>query len=315
MTTRRPGRVSMFDMSSFFGLPPAKRQKKETKKKKTANNWFEECTVDQLKQLCKAATLPVSGTKPQLVNRLLINDNTSQYVDESAAYLKDQCRKKGLKVGGKKIDFVLRLLQDQFSAQTGIEPPRAQGTFDPETGKFQPKQRAKSMKLPDPTKLSERMQKKAYPPNEVKYKWSNCTSKYHCSRCVKLTLELMQKEIIDKELFERGQAKLAWQVVKELIRWWIYPQGDTSGPTNFREHVRGTGRCDFELKHDLYPKLVQFLEKTTPEDRKLLEEWGIRKLLWDLHKHARNYCVDDPTFQEALNKYTPNKKTETIIAS
>jgi hypothetical protein len=55
----------MFDVSSFFGPPAAKRQKKETKKKKRANNWFEECTVDQLKQLCKAATIPVFGTKPR----------------------------------------------------------------------------------------------------------------------------------------------------------------------------------------------------------------------------------------------------------
>jgi hypothetical protein len=336
-------------------VPPPKRQKKS--KKPSPKNWFEKCTVEELKQLCKAAVLPVSGTKPVLVDRLLTTDLTKRFAYEYARErfswkdwendfgyfsgseeplmavnnhrkektykgarrpdgvatqsLKNECREKGLVVSGKRFDFVLRLLQYETSAQTGVEPKKALGsTFNPETGKFQPKQRAKSMKLPDPAKLSERMRRKAYPPEEVKDKWSNDTSKYHCSRCVDLTVDIIQKEIIDKNLFERGEEKLAWQVVIDLIRWWIYPNGDSTRGTNLFEHVRGMGRCSSELKYELYPKLIDFLKKTTTTTTTTnamnnLEEWGVGQLLRDLHKHARSYSVDDASFGQAVKKYVP----------
>jgi hypothetical protein len=139
----------------------------------------------------------------------------------STEQLKSECRNKGLVVGGKRFDLVLRLLQHETAAQTGIEPKKAQGTFDDTTGEFKPKPRAKCMKLPDPVKLGERMKKKAYPTEKEQSKWGNNKFKYHASSCIMLCNELLQKEVVEKDLFSRGEEELVWQVVLELILYWM----------------------------------------------------------------------------------------------
>jgi hypothetical protein len=46
------------------------RPRKKMKKSKP-DNWFETCTVDELKQLCKASLVRISGNKAAVVERLL----------------------------------------------------------------------------------------------------------------------------------------------------------------------------------------------------------------------------------------------------
>jgi hypothetical protein len=65
-----------------FGQPPRKKQKKSKPK---ATSWFEKVTVEELKQLCKASLLPVSGTKAALIERLSTADRTSRFTYEYAA--------------------------------------------------------------------------------------------------------------------------------------------------------------------------------------------------------------------------------------
>jgi hypothetical protein len=284
--------------------PPRKKQK--TSKKAKAANWFEKCTVDQLKQLCKASLLQVSGSKPKLVERLIQGDISSRFENggDGTESLKSECREKGLVVSGTLFELILRLLTNETCSQTGVEPKKAQGTFDPESGKFQPKVRAKSMKLPDPEKLSERMHKKAYPPQKVMWSWSNWTSKQHCYRCMSLTTELLQKEVIDKNLFERGEEELAWQVVTELVRWWLYTNGEIGrrgGP------VRGMGYCSSEVSelNEIHLKFV----KQTKEKEKLVE-WGVERLLRDLHAEAGDYGANEEGFSQKLDQCFLEKDNE-----
>lgn len=237
------------------------------------------------------------------------NEDGARHRDDSSnETLKEDLRSKGLVVGGSRFDLVLRLLQHETSEKTGVEPKKAAGTFD-ESGKFLPKLRAKSMKLPDPAKLSERMRKTARPADEVQWKWSSTKIKYHCDRCVKLTAEIIQKEIIDKELFDRGEEQLAWTVVINLIRWFIYPDGDMSAGRAFTYQYCPPGMGRTDIKDDLYPQLIKLLESTTA-DKSKLEEWKVGRLLRDLNKQARAYSIEDGAFEYALKKYVPATSDE-----
>jgi hypothetical protein len=296
-------------------LPAAKRRKTANKQNKPSN-WFEKCTADQLKKLCKAALVPVSGTKAALVERLLTAELTRKFSHQHGVRrlddicnetLKEDLRSKGLVVSGPRFDLVLRLFQHETSDKTGAEPKKAAGIFD-ETGKFQPKSRAKSMKLPDPAKLSERMRKTARPPDEVQWKWSDTKIKYHCDRCVKLAADIIQKEIIDKELFDRGEEQLAWTIVVNLIRWFIYPDGDMSAGRAFTYQYCPAGMGRTDIKDDLYPHLIKLLESTT--DKSKLEEWKVGRLLRDLNKQGRAYLIEDGAFDNALKKYVPATSDE-----
>jgi hypothetical protein len=119
--------------------------------------------------------------------------------------------------------------------------------------------------------------------------------------------EILQKEVIDKELLERGEEDLAWQVVTELNRWWLYPDG-VIGTRSFLEQVHGMGRSQTELQ-ELYGRLVKFLDMTTPllKDKLVEEAWGGNNLLRDLDYKSREYSVKEASFQEAIDKHFPEE--------
>lgn len=223
--------------------------------------------------MCRAAKLTVSGTKSEAVEHLLQGEFSSKYSFDCSirnATLKEQCREKGLQTSGKRFDFVLRLLQDETGA--GGEPKRAAGEMD-ENGVFHAKKRAKSMKLPNLEKLTDRAYKKAFPSDEVQWKWSNWTSKQHCTRCIVLACDIITKEIFEKELFDRGEEKLAWQVIDGITRWFVYglPPKVTSPPRGRiimlpgATKPRGMGYASRELKDTLYPLLVRAMQASVPK--------------------------------------------------
>jgi len=289
----------------------AKEKKRKKPKKKTYKNWFEKLTADQLKQLCRAAKLPVSGTKEQIVNRLCEGEFSGKYRPEYRVrmeVLKAECREKGLQVSGKRFDLVLRLLQNETGA--GGQPKRFAGEID-EEGKFQPKKRAKSMKLPNVDKLTERAFKKAFPPDEVQWKWSNWTSKQHCSRCVDLAIDIIKKEVFEKELFERGEEELAWKVIHAVTRWIVYgnPREITTPPKGYyimapaSTQPHGMGYASYDVKDTLYPLLMKAMEATSSKNR--LQELG-GELLRDLEAEARSHCVESEEFSDTLDEYLPD---------
>lgn len=304
--------ISHLQMLVALGFVRAPREKKKNQTPKPKITvWFEACTVDELKKLCRAAKVSCSGTKSALVDNLCNGEYSKKYCSNNEVYLehlKQQCREQGLQVSGKRYELVLRLLQNETGA--GGQPKRAAGEMD-DHGNFQPKKRAKSMKLPNVAKLEERAYKKAFPPDEVKHKWSNWTHKDHCRRCILLAIELIKKEVEEKELFLRGQEELAWQVIYAVTRWivelhskpkpkpkvcgqWVYPHGPMVPP--------GMGAAHYEMVHSLFPSLVRAMQATSSKER-VHQLAG--KFLRDLEAEAHDYGTDCPKFSAALDEYVP----------
>jgi hypothetical protein len=94
--------------SICFGINDGDRRNKPVKKvKDRPDSWFETCTVSQLKELCKASKLHVSGAKGDLCNRLTSHAIADGYGAASQKRLKAQCKEKLLIQGGNKFDQVL----------------------------------------------------------------------------------------------------------------------------------------------------------------------------------------------------------------
>jgi hypothetical protein len=300
----------MFGSYEFLPFGFMDRPKKTTaKKKKKQQHWSGANTVDELKELCRAAKLNVSGTKVQLQERL----KTCSAWTEYSGFLEDlkrKCREKGLIVSGKRQQLILRLLQDENG--TG-QPKRSAGTIN-DDGNFQPKKRAKSMKLPEVDMLTERAYKKAHPPDSVTNKWGNWTYKQHYSRCVQFTNETIDREVFQKLLFERGEEEVAWQVIFAVLQFIIYeyeaqlnecrakiarmPKGSmVMAPTPFKPTGKGYAETDVQFK--LFPKLIEAMKATS--SRQKLFELGASKLLRDLESELRIF--KDEKFSAALNEY------------
>ncbi|GIQ88625.1 hypothetical protein KIPB_010919, partial [Kipferlia bialata] len=156
---------------------------------------FMKCTAAQLKELCKAAGIKVSGAKGELAERL---------------------KKEGLSGTGNRYDLVLRLVQ---LATGNGEPKKARGTRN-EAGEFVPKKRGPSMAIPDAAKLLARVEKLAYPGDKVVFSWSNYKSKYHLDRVLGLCCELFERHVLVKNLIERDHLELAWTIVNDLNGVW-----------------------------------------------------------------------------------------------
>jgi len=330
------------------------RNKKSTKKKASHNNWFEKCDAGQLKQLCKASGVPVSGTKALLCGRLCNGELSEKYAFEYAPErfsrarwfenehigygsgdecnqgriglypaqrgskrasafsndcLKTMCREKGLAYSGKRFDLVLNLLKNESGK--GGTPKTAAGSFD-DDGNFQPKKRAKSMALPNIEKIKERAFKKICPSDETTRKWSNNKHKYHPVECVNFASDTIEKEIFGKELFERGEVKLAWEVIDAVLHHIIrgdqererayYAEASASGGMVFAICTKpGLGRAQFEVTSKLFPNLIKAVEATNGEK---LREFG-EEILRTLEKEAKAYSIDDETFSATLDKKIP----------
>ena len=358
----------MFSALSY-GYGRSYNKKKSKKQKKKYNNWFEKLTVTELKSLCRASKLAVSGTKDELCIRLCTGDLSRAYAYEyaperfsmsmfemggycsgddhwgstsapsqqgskrSSAYsnqqLKEMCREKGLIVSGKRFDLVLRLLQ----AESGVggQPKRAAGTMDEKTGVFQPKKRAKSMKPPNVEKLRERIFKKCFPPDEVKHKWSNNKYKYHPSDCMTYMNNIIEKEIFEKELFERGEEKCAWELINAMLH--IITVGNQARRDEWKAQHAGKGlfmmiggtdfclnRCSHDLKFNFLPSLVKAMKATSSKSvvEKLSGEylWAFQsqKLAeiddWDVVDIGDKSDWKNMkwgSFKKILNEYAPRK--------
>jgi hypothetical protein len=363
-------------------LPPIeKKTTNKANKKKSYNNWFEKLNITELKSLCRASKLPVSGTKDELCIRLCSGELSRDYAYEYAperfsrarfeaempgygscdeffnnnnaaaaslppaqqgskrntAYsnqeLKDMCRNKGLVVSGKRYDLVLRLLQNESGV--GGSPKRAAGTINEETGVFQPKKkRAKSMKPPNVDKLQERIFKKCFPSDEVKNKWSNNKYKYHHSDCMVYMSNIIEKEIFEKELFDRGddEEKCAWELLNVMLHI-ITVGNETRRKEWVDQHSRNGGglfamiggtdfelnRCSDNLKFKFLPQLVKAMKATS--NKTVVAELG-GKFLWAFQSRKLGNLFDEydtrpgdwrtpityGSFKEILNEFVPLKR-------
>lgn len=223
--------------------------------------------------------------------------------------LKQMCKEKGLIVSGKRYDLVLRLLQ----AESGVGGAPKRVATD-ENG--QPKKRAKSMKLPNVCKMDEKIMKKYFPPQETKHKWSNNKYKYHGQDCIMWSVKLLDKEVFDKELFERGEEKVAWEVINAIL--YRLTEGNKEERDAYYAKQKGTFimalggthiefvRCDWEMKNDFLPRIIKAIKASSSKE--VVDELS-GDMLYGFHRQLRQYYIESDivSFTDVLNEYIPRK--------
>ena len=299
--------VRYLGLGPYEGVVKGYRKKKKSKKQPKAN-WFERLTVDEIKQLCRAAKLPVSGSKGDVVSRLLDSDATSHFGSERRAAsfswktgtfnmgkdgvsvddLKRELRNLSLPVTGSKHALVLRLLQHTHGTggETGA-PKRAAAAssnanidaYDAEGNPVPPM--AKKASKPKPParpnleKLRERIVKKIYPAS--KSSWSDYKYKEHCSDVCMLAYKMMDAEAQkgfaatrDPILFEAFIA-----VVEPIVEAW--------------DDFTGQGRCSYALKLVLGEAEEALKKSEDTEDAFAESGRKFRQLCVDLEKKYEDY--------------------------
>lgn len=92
--------------------------------------WFDQLTAQHFKEIAQAATLPISGSKAKLRERLVACDDTNQfgYVPDkylwgskfgpemTVSEIKNMCQQQGVSKTGNRYELVLRLLNKKFGA-------------------------------------------------------------------------------------------------------------------------------------------------------------------------------------------------------
>lgn len=115
--------------------------------------------------------------------------------------LKAMLREVGEIVSGNRFEMVLRLVEFENGNKSGGASGSGSGVASgAESGAASgsaaaPKPRAKSMKLPDPETLSERMEKFVVPTEQQYAKWTDSRYKAHCGRCADRAVSTIEKEI------------------------------------------------------------------------------------------------------------------------
>jgi len=203
--------MSSFDYV-FFGGPPSASKKKKPKKKhnKTYNNWFESLAVPQLKQLCKAAKLPVSGTKSLLCERLM-SDSAVYPLGTKPQYDLKICLKDSMLVqSGNKFEQVLRLV-NHMKGTGQVKRAATEVVIDEETG--QEVQVLKKRKVnPKPETIYNRIEKKIKAVSQNKYQ-SQYGSKRHAPDVFNMLDQLITEFCIDTKIVQKDPV-LAFNVAK-----------------------------------------------------------------------------------------------------
>jgi len=180
------------------------------KKKPKADNWFETLSVAQLKDLCKAAKVRVSGTKPNLCQRLLSDNYIRSFGHCNQNQIKYELKEKMLVQSGNKYTQVLRLVQNEKG--TGQAKRAATETIiDGKTG--EEVQVLKKRKIiPKPETMYTRIEKKIKSVSQKKYQ-TNYGSKEHAPDVFDMLKKLLNEFCIENKIFETDPM-LAFRVAK-----------------------------------------------------------------------------------------------------
>ncbi|OEU10963.1 hypothetical protein FRACYDRAFT_246064 [Fragilariopsis cylindrus CCMP1102] len=176
---------SLMPMLFFGGGFRGGGRSKKSKKKQKKENWFEELDAGQCKELCKAVKVKCSGTKKDIIERLLDQEFLVQYAINFKGYmvkidaLKDECRKRMLQVSGNKFELVLRIVQHEHG--TGGDTLKRAATsivVDETSGIETHVAKKRKPSKPSPSTMYTRIQKKIRSCSQKKYQ-SHWGSKSH----------------------------------------------------------------------------------------------------------------------------------------
>ena len=212
-----PENIDLFSQIGLVFNERTNRSKKKGKRKgKKYDNWFESCTAAQLKELCKAAKLPVSGSKGALVRRLMGSEGASALGLRNLAYLKGQLKEKLLVQSGSKFDQVLRLLHHEHG--TGAVKRAATETVvvDEATGEMAHVLKKRRKTTPKPDAMYARVEKKMNAVTQKKYQ-SCWGSKRHSADVYEIMKDLIVDHCIKERVVE-SDPLLAEEMARAVFR-------------------------------------------------------------------------------------------------
>lgn len=266
----------------LYGFSKPKKAKKP--KKVPKDSWFERLTNDELKSLCKSAKLRLSGTKPELVARLLENEGTARFGVESKPArfplhedytpgidgvtldgLKSECKDAGISSTGTKFKFVERLVQ--HANGTGAPKRAANVMLNPdgstaydENGNAVVKKRKPSTVRPDLVKVADRIDRKIF---VDKSRWSDYKYKAHASDVCEAG-----EKIITAEVENKPHLKLRDSIAYDVCTT-VLAAIDTAWSSY---DLSGEGRCVYQLT-SLIETVEYLIEEGKPAgDMPALEE-------------------------------------------
>jgi hypothetical protein len=268
--------MSLYAMGGFARGRPKKAAKK-TKKK--LDNWFEGRTCQELKTLCKAAKLPVSGTKPQLGKHLMEHAFTAKLEYQSLPCLKETCRKRLLQVSGSKYDLILRILYDEY--QTGTAKRAAtEAVTDEATGETMQVLKKKRKTAPTPPRLYERVCKKIESVRQKKYQ-SHYGSKNHSGDVYGLMGSLIQEEVLDNKEIMTNDPTLALELAtapfQALCDLWSTMERPSYGSFEYGLSLRSLKEVLVEIQPHLSTEQIEELVS----------------LLESVEACVSGYCIDE----------------------
>jgi len=183
------------------------RNTAKKKKKKSYDNWFESCKVEQLKELCKASKLKVAGTKQQLCQRLLTStpetESASMYSGYKQYHLKEILKEKLLVQSGTKYEQILRLIRFKFGTgpTSTVKRDATETITDETTGKEIQVAKKRKISIPTPKQMHSRVSKKMNAVTQKKYQ-SHYGSKNHSPDVYNLMRTLIKENCVDNKLVD-----------------------------------------------------------------------------------------------------------------
>jgi hypothetical protein len=274
--------LSLYAMMARIAHP--KKAAKKTKKK--LDNWFEGRTCQELKTLCKAAKLQVSGTKPELGKRLMQHIFTANLECESLPSLKEKCRQRLLQVSGSKYDLMLRLLYDEY--QTGTAKRAAtEAVMDNATGETTQVVKKKRKTAATPERLYEKVCKQIQAVRQKQYQ-SYYGAKNHAGAVFWLMGNLIQEEVLDNKAVITSDPILALELAKAPFQA-LYDLWSTMGRPEY-------GGFEYENSLRLLEKvLVEIQARISAEQ---IEE--LVCLLESVEACVSGYCIDEEKVNEQV---------------
>ena len=205
---KEKGKKMNEEMLMFFHYGSSKEGK--AKKKKKAGSWFETLNASQLKDLCKASKLKVSGTKAELCGRLFADSRIRDIGLSTQFHLKNSLKEKMLVQSGNKYAQVLRLINYEWG--TGqVKRAATQIVIDQETGETV--QTLKKRKInPKPETIYMRIQKKVKSASQKKYQ-TKYGSRSHAPGVYKMLKDLTEQFCIESNIVVTDSL-LAFRVAK-----------------------------------------------------------------------------------------------------
>ena len=233
--TRPPSQTSLEEHGPPCRFPSHWRHNQAGRKQRKHETFFDSLVLTQLKELCKAVALPVSGSKNALVQRLLGDDKAGKYCHSSLTSLKDECKRELLVQTGKKYDLILRLLHKQVG--TGSAKRAITQRVKNEKGELIEVVKKKRRIQLTPDSIYTKIQKKIHSIEQTKYDSPKYGPARHCTDTYQYIRDTLKSNCIDSNFIYTRPLE-AYEMTTAVFK--AYKENWT-----YMNHARYSGEDDF----------------------------------------------------------------------